>query len=347
MTNVKKNISSWLKGMKGRLFAILRKPPKEKEKNLQSTAKEKGFLSLNPKNETTDSQIADAEIWRCMETIEFKFGKEIYTIKEAGLIFVYKTGIENGRMYVIALSEKCGTVIFYIPDDILELISERAAGLMCSPEKYIADLIELKDAEKALLQSVAASGVTFEEATAAVYAIKDAGERAGHSAKAATEALVRLGNALKDCSKCQERKSNNWLKMHGFPMRRKRKYIQKLYLLRNCNSRKQRRKKKNARKAKTRSRQNRRRRIINLWIFRMAWIKNCRLGRGCEMENSLKYNASGYRDKVAERAIRAADHTPHEISELIDVIKKISAAYGYDIEGRIAFQDKKTKIIYK
>lgn len=223
MTNVKKNISSWLKGMKGRLFAILRKPPKEKEKNLQSTAKEKGFLSLNPKNETTDSQIADAEIWRCMETIEFKFGKEIYTIKEAGLIFVYKTGIENGRMYVIALSEKCGTVIFYIPDDILELISERAAGLMCSPEKYIADLIELKDAEKTLLQSVAASGVTFEEATAAVYAIKDAGERAGHSAKAAAEALASLGNALKDCSKCQGRKSNNWLKMHGLPMRRKRK----------------------------------------------------------------------------------------------------------------------------
>ena len=46
------------------------------------------------------------------------------------------------------------------------------------------------------------------------------------------------------------------------------------------------------------------------------------------MENNLKYNASGYRDKVAERAIRAVDHTPHEISELVDVIKKISAAYG-------------------
>lgn len=223
MITVKKNILSWLKGMKGRLFAILRKPPKGKEKNLQSTARVKGFLSLNPKNETADSQIADAEIWRCMETIEFKFGNEIYTVKEAGLIFVYETGIENGRMYVIALSDNCGTVIFYIPDDILELISERAAGLMCSPEKYIADLIELKDAEKMLLQSVAAAGVTYEEATAAVYAMKAAGERAGHSAKAAAEALVGLGNALKDCYKCQERKSNNWLKMHGFPMRRKRK----------------------------------------------------------------------------------------------------------------------------
>ena len=198
MITVKKNILSWLKGMKGRLSAILRKPPKGKEKNLQSTARVKGFLSLNPKNETADSQIADAEIWRCMETIEFKFGNEIYTVKEAGLIFVYETGIENGRMYVIALSDNCGTVIFYIPD-----------------------LIELKDAEKTLLQSVAAAGVTYEEAAAAVYAMKDAGERAGHSAKAAAEALVSLGNALNDCYKCQERKSNNWLKMHGLPMRRK------------------------------------------------------------------------------------------------------------------------------
>ena len=47
------------------------------------------------------------------------------------------------------------------------------------------------------------------------------------------------------------------------------------------------------------------------------------------MDNGLKYNASGYRDKVAEMAIRKADHAPHEISELVDVIKKIAGAYGY------------------
>lgn len=42
------------------------------------------------------------------------------------------------------------------------------------------------------------------------------------------------------------------------------------------------------------------------------------------MENDLKYNASGYRDIVAEKAIRKADHPPYEISELVDVIKKNS-----------------------
>lgn len=65
------------------------------------------------------------------------------------------------------------------------------------------------------------------------------------------------------------------------------------------------------------------------------------------MNQDIKHNASGYRDVVAEKAIRAADRTPHEITELVDVIKKIAGAYGYDVEGRIAFKDKKTNMIYK
>lgn len=63
--------------------------------------------------------------------------------------------------------------------------------------------------------------------------------------------------------------------------------------------------------------------------------------------DELKYNGSGYRDIVAEKAIKKADHTPYEVSELVDVIKKIAGAYGYEVEGRIAFRDKKTKIVYK
>lgn len=65
------------------------------------------------------------------------------------------------------------------------------------------------------------------------------------------------------------------------------------------------------------------------------------------MGNDLKYNASGCRDIVAEKAIRKADHMPYEISELVDVIKKIAGAYGCEVEGRIAFRDKKSKIVYK
>ena len=65
------------------------------------------------------------------------------------------------------------------------------------------------------------------------------------------------------------------------------------------------------------------------------------------MEKDLRYNASGCRDITAEKAIRSADHPPRDLPELVDVIKKISGAYGYDIDGRIAFQDRKTKIIYR
>lgn len=61
LVTARKNILSWLKGMKGRLSAILQKPPKEKEKNLQSTVTEKRFSSLNPESETADRQTADAE----------------------------------------------------------------------------------------------------------------------------------------------------------------------------------------------------------------------------------------------------------------------------------------------
>lgn len=63
--------------------------------------------------------------------------------------------------------------------------------------------------------------------------------------------------------------------------------------------------------------------------------------------NDLKLNASGYRDPTAEHAIRKADRAPYEITELVEVIKKIAGAYGYEVEGRITFKDKKTNIVYK
>lgn len=86
----------------------------------------------------------DAEIWRCMETIEFDFGRNRFTVKQAGLLFAYEIGADDGKyVYVIALSENCGTVIFYIPDDLMELVFDRARELGIPFEKYIADLIEV------------------------------------------------------------------------------------------------------------------------------------------------------------------------------------------------------------
>lgn len=63
--------------------------------------------------------------------------------------------------------------------------------------------------------------------------------------------------------------------------------------------------------------------------------------------NDLKYNAEGYCDKTAEKAIKKADHMPYEVTEMVDMLKKITRLYGYEVEGRIAFKNKKTGIVYR
>lgn len=210
--------------MKERLSATLTKMLKGKEKSWQNSARENGS-TFSGLTSVTAGKDADADIWRCIETIEFDFGHKRYTTKEAGLIFVYETGFGMGEMYVIALSENCGTIVFYIPDDLFELITERAGELMCSAGKYIADLIELHNAFSTVIESSAGAGITTDEAVCAVGMLKEAMESATYKAAAASEALTRFGNAIYSAyaPDVRERKANNWLKMHGFPMRRKGK----------------------------------------------------------------------------------------------------------------------------
>lgn len=64
-------------------------------------------------------------------------------------------------------------------------------------------------------------------------------------------------------------------------------------------------------------------------------------------KDDLKYNAEGYRDKTAETAIRAADKPPYEVTEMVDMFHKIARAYGYDIDNRIAFRDRKSGTVYR
>lgn len=69
--------------------------------------------------------------------------------------------------------------------------------------------------------------------------------------------------------------------------------------------------------------------------------------RSDNMTDNLKYNGSGYRDVVAERAIRSADRQPQEVTELVEIFKKIAELQGYEIYGRIAFKDKRSGTVYK
>lgn len=78
MWNVKKSILSLWKARKERLFEGQRKTLKESEKNLQSTARERKFLSSKPSKETDP----EAEIYEAINRIEFQFGKETHTVGE-------------------------------------------------------------------------------------------------------------------------------------------------------------------------------------------------------------------------------------------------------------------------
>lgn len=63
--------------------------------------------------------------------------------------------------------------------------------------------------------------------------------------------------------------------------------------------------------------------------------------------DDLKYNGSGYRDVTSERAIRKTDKQPQEVTDLVEIFKKIAELQGYEIHGRIGFKNKHTGIIYK
>lgn len=101
-----------------------KKTPKESEKNLQSTARERKFLSSRPLKETNP----EAEIYEAINRIEFQFGKETHTVGEANLLFAYEVGLDLFTVYVIALSEHYGAIVFYLPED---LTKGNRAALAC------------------------------------------------------------------------------------------------------------------------------------------------------------------------------------------------------------------------
>ena len=134
--------------MKGRLFGTRQKPQSESEKNLQSIAREEKsqYSKQQPEIKAKspgESVPTDAMILRAIGTCEFQFGKELHRVSEAKLEFVYDTGLDLFKIYVIALSEVFGAIMFYIPEDMAEMIGRKVATL---PDQgfhdYLCHLIE-------------------------------------------------------------------------------------------------------------------------------------------------------------------------------------------------------------
>lgn len=65
------------------------------------------------------------------------------------------------------------------------------------------------------------------------------------------------------------------------------------------------------------------------------------------MERNLIYNGSGVKDYTAAKAIRKADVQPPEVNRLVEIMKSIADLAGYEIDGRIALKNKKTKKVYR
>ena len=200
MKTVKKNILLLWKAMKERLSEIRKKPQRRKEKSWQNSAKERKSLSLKPDNETkTPEEI----ILEALGKIEFNFGGENHTVEEAKLLFTYEIGLDLCRVYVIALSECFGAIVFHLPQELADMIVDRAVFLGEEFSDYLGRIIEEQSNLRSALDKMSSYGI---------------------DADAAGEALVQLSKAMSEAAEPEKKqRSNNWLKLHGLPMRRKGK----------------------------------------------------------------------------------------------------------------------------
>ena len=200
MKTVRKNILLLWKAMKERLSEIRKKPQRRKEKSWQNSAKERKSLSLKPDNETRTPEEIILEV---LGKIEFNFGGENHTVEEAKLLFTYEIGLDLCRVYVIALSECFGAIVFHLPQELADMIVDRAVFLGEEFSDYLARIIEEQSNLRRAMNKMSSYGI---------------------DADAAGEALIQLSKAMSDATEPEKKqRSNNWLKLHGLPMRRKGK----------------------------------------------------------------------------------------------------------------------------
>lgn len=155
-----------------------------------------------PAKETTKDP--DKEIFDELEKIKFRFGDKEPTVGEAGLVFAYEISLDLFRVCVVALSENCGTIVFYLPEELTEKIADRVAELPISFDNYLYNLIDYKPDTNELAYALAKCGYTVKEAANALMALSGTMKE-----KISTPIDIRI-------------QSNNWLKLHGYPIRRKK-----------------------------------------------------------------------------------------------------------------------------
>lgn len=210
MKTVKKNISSLWKARKERLSGTPRKPQRKKERSWRSLARVKRFLYSRQKKgikkyKTGGFIAPDWYIYKMLCSIEFEFGKEKHTVEEAKLLFAYEIGLDMFTVYVIALSECFGAILFHLPEELAEMIAKTAESKGEEFSDYLGRVIEEKAELRRANERISSYGI---------------------DADSAGEALVHLSKVMSEIIEQpidRRIRSNNWLKLHGLPMRRKGK----------------------------------------------------------------------------------------------------------------------------
>lgn len=215
LRNAKKNILSSWRGKNGPRSGNRWRQRRKSAKSWRNTAAERKYLFLRRRKETESE---DKQIYKMLESLDFYFGGKTYKVAEAGLMFSYEIGREGRQLYIVALTVNFGTIIFYIPESVEDKIRKRVQQLPYTLDDYLSFLVEFKDFEPIVIP-LRKCGISISEAAAALGGFALAAARAGTSLQDASAAFKALGSLAVDC----EEKSNNWLKMHGFPMRRKGK----------------------------------------------------------------------------------------------------------------------------
>ena len=182
--NVKRNILSSSRARNARRSGNPWRRRKRNGKSWRNLAAERKSLFLRRRKE---AESEDKKIFKMLESLDFYSGGKKYKVGEAGLMFSYEIGREGRQLYIVALTEKFGTIIFYVPEGMKEKIEKRVQQIPYTLNDYLSFLIEFRGCR--------IDGFSIDDYFAAL-------------------ALARTTTDFKE-------EINNWLKMHGFPMRRK------------------------------------------------------------------------------------------------------------------------------
>lgn len=215
--NVKRNILSSSRERNARRSGNPWRQQRRNGKSWRNTAAERKSLFLRRRKE---AESEDKKIFKMLESLDFYFGGKSYKVGEAGLMFCYEIDIEGRQLYIVALTENFGTIILYIPEEMTETIKKRVQQIPYTLNDYLSFLIEFKDFEPIVIP-FRKCGISIHEVAAVLGELSAATAQAGITIQDAAEALTTLTEAYSEMKKNPKRVSNNWLKMHSFPMRRK------------------------------------------------------------------------------------------------------------------------------